>query len=152
MFSQLLEPEELLTDAYHGLLDKKPLGYVVTSAELNREYELGWCVLRNARLMDLAEYYAERFHLLLGRLDVLDQILDRLDRIDSEYEKIIVSGELPEDAEAIALTAGMCLLVMLFRRLEARGEVKMLELGEVAVWLDQHVRLLGDKHGQLTLF
>jgi len=44
------------------------------------------------------------------------------------------------------------MLVMLFRRLEARGEVKMLELSEVAAWLDQHVRLLGDKHGQLALF
>ena len=152
MFSQLLEPEELLTDAYHGLLDKKPLGYVVKPAELNREYELGWCVLRNVRLMDLAEYYAERFHLLLCRLDVLDQILDRLDRIDSEYEKTIVSGELPEDTDAIALTSAMCLQVMAFRRLEARGEVRMLELGEVVAWLAQYAPLLGNKDGQLALF
>ncbi|MBI5567673.1 MAG: hypothetical protein HY870_22430 [Chloroflexi bacterium] len=152
MFSQLLEPEGLLTDAYRGVLAERPRGYSVTANDLFAEYELGWQVLRNVRLQELAEYYAERFYLLLCQLDVLDDILDRLDRIDSEYEKIIVSGELPEDAEAIALTAAMCLLVMLFRRLEARGEVKMLELSEVEAWLDQHARLLGDKHGQLILF
>jgi hypothetical protein len=152
MFSQLLEPAGLLTDAYQGLIATRPLGYVVKPENLAAEYEHGWCVLRNVRLMDLAEFYADRFFNLLSRLEVLDTILERLDQIDPEYEKLVVSAEMPEDEGAIAQTAVMCLLVMLFRRLEARGEVKLLELSEVAAWLDQHARLLGDKHGQLALF
>ena len=152
MFSQLLEPEGLLTDAYRGVLAERPRGYSVTANDLFAEYELGWQVLRNVRLQELAEYYAERFYVLLGRLDVLDDILDRLDQIDSEYEKTIVSAELPEDTDAIALTSAMCLQVMAFRRLEARGEVRMLELGEVVAWLAQYAPLLGNKDGQLALF
>ena len=73
MFSQLLEPEGLLTDAYRGVLAERPRGYSVTANDLFAEYELGWQVLRNVRLQELAEYYAERFYLLLGRLDVLDR-------------------------------------------------------------------------------
>ena len=152
MFSQLLDPEGLLNDAYHGLLESRPLGYVVKPKELDAEYDHGWCVLRNIRLMDLAEYYAERFFVLLSRLDILDAILDRLNQVDQEYERLVVSAEQPEDEADTAHTSAMCLLVMLFRRLEARGEVKMLELSEVEAWLDQHARLLGDKHGQLALF
>ena len=152
MFSQLLEPDGLLTDAYRGLIAAKPLGYVVKPENLAAEYEHGWCVARNVRMMDLAEFYADRFFALLSRLDILDTILERLDRIDQDYEQLVVSAEQSEDDTETARTSAMCLLVMLFRRLEARGEVKLLDLGEVAVWLNQHVRLLGDKRGQLALF
>jgi hypothetical protein len=46
----------------------------------------------------------------------------------------------------------MALLVMLFRRLEDRGHVQLLENEAVAAWLTQHATALGGQHGQLTLF
>ncbi len=152
MFRQLLEPDGLLTDAYHDLLAEKPRGYRVTAKELYAHYEVSWCVVRNQQMEALADQYADRFFDLLASYDVLDQILERLQYIDVEYEQTIVSAELPETPEDIARTAAMCLQVMAIRRLEERGEVVMLTEPDVAVWLKEHAARLGDKHGQLSMF
>ena len=152
MFSQLLEPDGLLTGVYRDLLAEKPRGYRVTAQELYAEYEVGWCVVRNQQMAALADRYADRFFDLLASYDVLDQILERLQYIDVEYEKTIVSAELPDTPEDVARTAAMCLQVMAIRRLEERGEISMLTEQAVAEWLKQHAARLGDKHGQLALF
>ncbi len=152
MFSDLLDSASLLEGLYREIVDTRPLGQAVKADDLNREYEHAWCVLRNIRLSDLADGYAERFADLLARDETLDAILDRLQEVDQEYAKMILSAEYPEDEEALAFTSAMALLVMLFRRLEDCGVVRMWSPDEVADWLAEHAAQLGGKHGQLALF
>ena len=151
MLRQLLDNTELLTGAYRTLVDANRRGDVVDADELTAEYQHLWLGLRDRRLINLAEYYAARFFELLSQIETLEAILDRLQYVDQDYEKMIATAECPEDDSATALTSAMALLVMLFRRLEDRGHVQLLENEAVAAWLTQHAAALGGKHGQLTL-
>jgi len=152
MFRDLLASASLLESLYREIVDTLPRDQVVEADELCQEYEQTWCVLRNIRLMELAEEYADRFVCLLSQDETLDAILDRLHEVDQDYEKMIMTAEYPEDEEALARTSAMALLVMLFRRLEDRGVVRMWSPDEVADWLAEHAAQLGGKHGQLALF
>lgn len=152
MFRDLLASASLLEGLYRQLVNTLPRGQAVEADELCREYEQTWCVLHNIRLADLAEWYGARFACLLSQCETFESALDRLHEVDQDYEKMIMTAEYPEDEEALARTSAMALLVMLFRRLEDRGVVRMWSPDEVADWLAEHAAHLGGKHGQLALF
>lgn len=108
--------------------------------------------MRNRALVELSDRYAERFYDLLSREETLDAILDRLHEVDQDYEKMIVTGDTWGDPDQTAGTSAMALLVILFRRLEARGLVPLWTDSEVATWLSEQAPVLGGKHGQLTFW
>lgn len=151
MLAELLNSAEIIVEAYRALADTMKRGQKVCVADLAEEYEHGWLGLRNVTLLRLADQYAERFYGLLSQEDTLDAILDRLHQVDEDYEKMIVTGDTWGDADQTARTSAMALLVILFRRLEARGLVQMWTESEVATWLAEHAPMLGGKHGQLML-
>jgi hypothetical protein len=152
MFHDQIDSASLLEGLYREIVNTLPRGQAVKAEKLSEEYELAWCVWRNSWLIDRAEWYAARFAGLLSQAETFESALDRLHEVDQDYEKVIVTAEYPEDEEALARTSALVLLVMLFRRLEDRGVVRMWSFVEVADWLAEHAAPLGGKHGQLALF
>ncbi len=152
MLADLLNSAEIIVEAYRVLADTLKRGQQVRATDLAEEYERGWLGLRNRALVELSDRYAERFYDLLSQEDILEAILDRLHEVDQDYEKTIVTGDTWDDPDQTAETSAMALLVILFRRLEARGLVQMWTESEVAAWLVEHASGLGGKHGQLTFW
>ncbi len=152
MLVELLNSGEIIVDAYRALADGLKRGQQVRATDLVEEYERGWIGLRNRAMVELSDRYAERFYDLLSQEETLDAILDRLHEVDQDYEKMIVTGDAWGDPDQTAGTSAMALLVILFRRLEARGLVQMWAESEVAAWLAEHAPVLGGKHGQLTFW
>ena len=152
MFRELLDNTEPLVGVYRTMVDANRIGAVIEPDDLTTEYQHAWLCLRDRCMIDRAEHYAERFFELLSQIEMLEAVLDRLHYVDQDYEKTIVTSEGPDDEADTARMSAMCLLVMLFRRLEDRGDVQLLDNEAVAVWPIQHAAALGGKHGQLTLF